>query len=426
MPVEATFCPLTNTISLTGVKYTTRWASPELLKTNKPSLASDIWAFGWVGYETLKQPMVTPNPVRTADTADLANRSAELLMKLGHLYRQQSDYPKASEYYTKALSVYTDIGERKGRANALKFLANAYLLQDRKNLAFRFYSECLQIWTEIGERGGKADALWGLAAVHRARYQYSQAFTLYSECLKIRTDIGDRPGRCDPLRGLAEIHRLRKEYSQALELYCSVSLIPDVPCPDPLSGPLKFYVVPCPKGHAASGQVSPPYSECLLIRTEIGDRRGRASALWGLAEIHRLRKDYSQAFAFYSECIQIYTDLGHKGRKADALWGLGQTHLARKEYIHAVKSYSECLPIFTDIGDRDGKAIAFWGLARAHLMEGRYSRAISLYFSAIKLGSINNIGVIQYWRAPLARIETKSPQSRNISSDKLRRNLKAS
>lgn len=49
--LEATVCSSTNTITLTGNKYTLRWAAPELLNDEEPHLASDIWALGWIFYE---------------------------------------------------------------------------------------------------------------------------------------------------------------------------------------------------------------------------------------------------------------------------------------------------------------------------------------------------------------------------------------
>lgn len=56
MPLEATFCASTNTISLTGNQYTLRWAAPELLLEDQSSLRSDIWALGWVAYEVNMEP----------------------------------------------------------------------------------------------------------------------------------------------------------------------------------------------------------------------------------------------------------------------------------------------------------------------------------------------------------------------------------
>lgn len=52
--LTATFCATTNTITLTGNKYTLRWAAPELLMEDKANLGCDIWALGWVAYEVLR------------------------------------------------------------------------------------------------------------------------------------------------------------------------------------------------------------------------------------------------------------------------------------------------------------------------------------------------------------------------------------
>lgn len=48
---EATISEATNAITLTGNKYTLRWAAPELLMDDEASLWSDIWALGWIFYE---------------------------------------------------------------------------------------------------------------------------------------------------------------------------------------------------------------------------------------------------------------------------------------------------------------------------------------------------------------------------------------
>ncbi|KIO33091.1 hypothetical protein M407DRAFT_37419, partial [Tulasnella calospora MUT 4182] len=50
---EATLCTSTNTITLTGDRFTLRWAAPELLQEYPSSLQSDIWALGWVAYEVM-------------------------------------------------------------------------------------------------------------------------------------------------------------------------------------------------------------------------------------------------------------------------------------------------------------------------------------------------------------------------------------
>ncbi|KAG9024195.1 hypothetical protein FS837_005450, partial [Tulasnella sp. UAMH 9824] len=212
---KATFCESTQTMTLTGDKYTLRWAAPELLKDTEPGLWSDIWALGWVAYE----PTAIPDRTPTEDTAGTRGRSPDLLMKLGSMYGQQRDYTNASMYYTKALSVCTDTADSRGKASALWRLAEIHRFQNDYTEAITTYSECLQICNDIGDRGGKAMALWGLAEVHRGQTSYDQAITVYSQCLQMWTDIGDRARKADALYSLAEVHRARNDYSQAITSY---------------------------------------------------------------------------------------------------------------------------------------------------------------------------------------------------------------
>ncbi|KIO28997.1 hypothetical protein M407DRAFT_21898 [Tulasnella calospora MUT 4182] len=418
--LEATLCPSTNTITLTCKHYTVRWAAPELLEEEESSLASDIWALGWVAYEVMTNsipfhdvkeavvinlivrgdlptisndvrmlliqelcsvvgrcwtldpskrpaakdcresiswmPGIAPNPMRAGDAAGFMDRSAELLMKLGYMHRRQSDYPNASNYYNEALGVYTDLADSQGKANALEELAQIHRFQQEYSQAVKSYTEALKIYTDIGDRKGKGSALWGLAEVHRLRNEYSQAVAFYSECLQIRIDIADRQGRAEALWGLASVHRFRNEYSQAVAFY----------------------------------------SECLQIRTDIGDRFGRAEALWGLAEVHRLRNEYSQAVAFYSECLQIRTDIGDRQGRAEALIGLADMHRVRNEYSQAVAFYSECLQIQTEIGGRQGRAEALWSLAEVHRLRKEYIQAMTSFSDALTIFTDLNH---RYWRA---------------------------
>lgn len=48
-------------ITLTGPKYTLRWAAPEVLAGQDPDLPSDIWALGWICWEVhaMQVPVVS-------------------------------------------------------------------------------------------------------------------------------------------------------------------------------------------------------------------------------------------------------------------------------------------------------------------------------------------------------------------------------
>ncbi|KIO26838.1 hypothetical protein M407DRAFT_23898 [Tulasnella calospora MUT 4182] len=295
-------------------------------------------------------------------------RLVSSLRNLAQLHRLRNEYKKAIPLYSEVLKIRTDLGDAKGRIGSLWALANAHRDLDEYDKAIPLYSEVLEIRTNFGDTKGRADALWALANAHRHRNDYDDAIPLYAEALEIHTDLSDGEGRAKALLGLAYVHENRDEYDKAIPLY----------------------------------------SEVLEIRTDFGDTKGRADVLWALANAHRHLDDYDEAIPLYSEALEIHSDLNdregreprlcwvslsrividtsttRKGR-ADALWALANAHRDLDEYGKAMPLYSEVLEIRTDFGDTKGRADVLWALANAHRHLDDYNEAIPLYSETLEI-----------------------------------------
>ncbi|KAG8959896.1 hypothetical protein FRC05_007218 [Tulasnella sp. 425] len=127
------------------------------------------------------------------------------------------------------------------------------------------------------------------------------------------------------------------------------------------------------------------YSEALQIHTDNRNRQGRADALWGLAAVRWAQNGYREAIALYSKTFQLHLDNGNRQSRADTLWGLASVQRMRKEYSEAIALYSEVLQIRTDIGDWQGRAPALWGLAEVHSLRDESSEAIALYSQSLQI-----------------------------------------
>ncbi|KIO20485.1 hypothetical protein M407DRAFT_29893 [Tulasnella calospora MUT 4182] len=287
-------------------------------------------------------PMIVPAHTQGMNEEVSSTRGAQLLNRLGEMYKQQGDYLNAFDCFTKASNIYTTNNDSNGKAYNLHSLADLHLFRGEHVEAASFYTEALQIYTETGDRTERASSIRGLAEVRRLQGEYNEASRLYSECLQIYTDIGTRRHRAVTLSGLASVHLHHDEYSQAETLY----------------------------------------SEALEIFTEVGDRQGQGTALWNLAEVYRLQKEYSQATKRYSEALETYIDIGDKQGRGTVLWGFAQVHRNRGEYNEAIKLFSEATEIFTDVGDKYWRAEALMCLALSHLAQAHYSEAISFYTEA--------------------------------------------
>ncbi|KAG9042995.1 hypothetical protein FS837_010148 [Tulasnella sp. UAMH 9824] len=282
------------------------------------SLVEHCWSFDPSRRPTAEEcrnaihwmPMIIPNPLRAADAVNQTGDSAELLIQLGNMYRDQSDYPRASNYYTRALSVYSDIADTKGKANALLEIAQIQRLQLEDSQATTSYSEALKVYIAIVDDHGRARVRWGVAELHWSRNEYDQAIKLYSESLQIYTDVDDKGGRATALWGLARVHRCQRDYNRAV----------------------KFY------------------SESLQIRTELGDRLGRIEAFWGLAEVYRLQKEYSQAMILLADALIIAIEIGNKYLKAFILHYTARVHYDQRDYKNAIYHCEQAAVVYKQIG----------------------------------------------------------------------------
>ncbi|KAG8958975.1 hypothetical protein FRC05_008257 [Tulasnella sp. 425] len=365
-PLQAVFSTLSKTITLTGNIYTLRWAAPELLNEEQMSLWSDIWALGWIAYETLAPKKVLTNSIPFQDvSADAA--VVERVIK-GHLPSMNehdrvslfeklctlmtmcwnsnpSERPTAKDYLRTVSDMPMVIPNPTYSRFYIRSPSETLMMRGREartsgdlRMAFACFTEAHRIYTRTGDRHGRASALFSLAEVHRVRNKYSEAIAHYSGVLQICTDIGNRRGRASALFSLAEVYRLQTEYSEAITLY----------------------------------------SKVLQVRTDIGDRQGRADTLWTLASVRRARNEYSEAIALYSEDLQIRTDIGDRRGRADALWGLAEVHRLRDEYSEAMAFYSQYLQICTDIDNKQGSADAPEGLADIHRHQDHHDETAEL------------------------------------------------
>ena len=72
----------------------------------------------------------------------------------------------------------------------------------------------LTLYREIGERGGEADALNGVGATHHATGHHDQAHAYHAAALTLASQIGDRYEQARAHDGLARTHHASGELDQ--------------------------------------------------------------------------------------------------------------------------------------------------------------------------------------------------------------------
>jgi predicted ATPase/class 3 adenylate cyclase len=127
------------------------------------------------------------------------------------------------------------------------------------------------------------------------------------------------------------------------------------------------------------------HEESLLIKRELGDKRGMAASLNYLGHVARLQGDYAAARALYQETLAIGRELDDRRGMAFSLNGLGLVARYQGDYAAARAFYEESLAIVRKLDDKRGISISLNNLALVAQDQGDYGAARNLYEASLAI-----------------------------------------
>jgi len=119
----------------------------------------------------------------------------------------------------KALSLYRQVQDRHGEAQALRELGFLYWSTNAYSLALEYGRQALRLHRLLGDIDGEATALHNLAEIHRGLNSPRQAIGLYEQALQLYWARQDHQRQCLSLYGMAHALRQLGNRQQALETY---------------------------------------------------------------------------------------------------------------------------------------------------------------------------------------------------------------
>src|SRR6266581_3096076 len=155
--------------------------------------------------------------------------------QLGMVAQQRGRLGDAEDWYTKALAIKEDLGDRPGMASTYHQLGTVAQRRGRLDDAEDWYTKSLAINEDLGDQPGMASTYHQLGIVAQDRGRLEDAEDWYTKSLAIKEDLGDRPGMALTFaqRGLLAEQRgqPRRALEQAIR---AVSLFEQIP--DPATG----------------------------------------------------------------------------------------------------------------------------------------------------------------------------------------------
>ncbi|KAG8948366.1 hypothetical protein FRC04_009862 [Tulasnella sp. 424] len=460
-------------LTLTGPVYTLRWAAPEVLRDEEFSLASDMWAFAWICWESpfndLRKdteiilsvargdlPPVTSNehtsqvrvlcvmmarcwrmdattrptardcessirfldqiaPTRRQRASELEIYSAEVLCVIAYTKYENGQYKEAKEYFDRAIKVAHSAGDVMAVANAMvgQGIACRELMEYAE--AEVSYTKAKEIYARQGAELKVAQAHWELGEVHRLRNEYAKAEASHTEAKEISARLGAERDVAEALWGLGKVYWNQNEYSKAKASYTEAKEIYarlgfEGQAAYAISGLGEVY-----RDRKEYSKAEASHTEAKEIYARLGAEKRVAGAACGLADVYLWWGEYSKAEASFTEAREIYARLGAEHQVALATSGLGDVYRLQDEYSKSEASYLEAREIYARLGAESSAAYAIWGLGCVYLLRDEYSKAEASHNEArdiyTRLGDEKGVGDAIWGLGEVYRLREEYPKA---------------
>ena len=261
------------------------------------------------------------------------------LNSFGIIYKNEGDFAKAINYYTKSLTIQEEIGDKKGVAKSLNNIGMIYMDQGDFAKAVDYFTKSLTINEEIGDKIGMAKSFNNIGIIYYVQGDYETATDYYTNSLTIEEEIGDKIGMSRSFNNIGLIYKDQGDFAKAIDYY----------------------------------------TKSLTIQEEIGDKIGLATSLNNIGTIYMNQGDYETATDYYTNSLTIYEEIGNKQGTATSLNNIGLIYNHQGDYAKAKNHSLRALSIAQEIGAAKETKSASEALTQAYKKLGNYKESLAMY-----------------------------------------------
>lgn len=231
---------------------------------------------------------------------------------LNELFRSSfnSDPVKAIGFARQALSLATEIDDRKGMAAAYNNLGVAYKSQGALDKSLEYYLRALNIYNNIKNKDGIAAAKSNIGTIYSIKKDYGQAMKYFEEANASFTELGDRKKIIGSMNNLGILHSDLQLFEQALKYFSQASQLSEKTgkvTADPLNNIGNLYFRQGNYQRAADY-----YDKAMVLARQDNDRNTLLYTLANLVELYTKAGQTAKAQAYLdsasalSEKLQAY------------------------------------------------------------------------------------------------------------------------
>lgn len=302
--------------------------------------------------------------------------SANALISMGDVHRNQSNQNLALEHYRKSLALREALNDKAGIAGALLFMGFSYSAQGNFALALEHYQKNLAIRETLGDQAAVAVALNYVGNAYRFQRNYGPALAAYEKALTLYEALKDKAGVAASLINTGLVHSLQGNVRLALE-HCQRSLALREELGDKAGQAATLLSIG--DIHRQQGNQSlalEHYQKSLALRETLGDKAAIALTYNVIGDGYRAQSNYSAAEAAYQRALRLAETQGNNLLMADLLYKIGFLYQAQHNYGIALVYHQKCLALQEAANNKAGIAGALDAICGDQGMQGNTKAAL--------------------------------------------------
>ncbi|MBB1428798.1 GGDEF domain-containing protein [Pseudoalteromonas sp. SG43-4] len=322
------------------------------------------------------------------DEDELIQRQlGETYKKLAQSYKRLKNREQTAHFYTKALEVYSNLGDLKLMARTLNTLAEAHRYLDNLVLALDYSTRALEIHKDIDDPVGFAKALLGAGIIYRHINLYEKSLEHINEAYLYYKKVNNMLGIAKTSNQMGLVYTRLRQFDQA-EFFYQIT-------------------IDLPKGMVEEKTLASALREMAVINLESGDL---ASAMQYakkayityknknltsyisttariIGNIYRAQGNNNKAIEYYKESLSFARETGGKLYEIKSLTALAGI-LIGIDTNEAISLLKRSLALSTEIDDKLHMLYAYREIRIAEKLRGRIEESLRYAEEEIALTDI--------------------------------------
>lgn len=311
----------------------------------------------------------------------------EAYKKIAQASKRAEKLEQTSEYYKKALTVYTTLGQKHLMARTLHTLAEAERYLGNLVVALDYSIQGLEIHKEIDEPERRAKALVGAGIIYRNIGRFEKSLEQLHDAHLYYKEVNNINGIATTSNQMGLIYSRLKQYDQARSFYQLTRSLPEKELEQiTLASALReMAVIDLESGDFESAKVMAQKARYIYQKEKNKSKESITARI--IANIYREEKDDANAIKYYRESLALASKVGQKQYLIKAQTSLAGVLIGQDD-DEAVSLLKNSLILANEINSKTEKLYAYRGLRRAEKSRNNLAESLHYAEEEIQLAAI--------------------------------------